>query len=299
MSVPFSQFPLGAVQDGKAFPDHGEFLQQALAWQFQWVEFKYERSLDPQTLLLGKAGQALGRRAADAGIGISVHAPYDEREPINLGDADPAVRRQSRGMVQRSIHFAANVRARYITLHGVYSWLRDVDDTHQLPLRLRIPGAEFEDMRQRFQEDLVWLCSEAAAVNVHLAVENFYDSPLARGKIKFPVRPDHVKQCLRMAPQSVKFMYDLGHGNSLGLHPADYLDMVGPEHVVGTHVHDNDGSKDRHWTLGQGNLDLYGFLHYAKARELSFPLNLEMKNEQDLRQSQQVLRRCIDFVTTP
>ncbi len=290
------QFRLGAVQDNKAFPDHRRFLKQVISWGFLWVEFKYERALDPDNQLLGPLGAELGRMASRAGLGVSVHAPYDEKEPINLGDEDRTVRVNSRRAVRQSLEFAANVGASYVTIHGSYQWFPDADASFQLPLRLRVSQLQYETMRERYLEELSALCWQAKAAGLTMAVENFYDSPLGRGKVKFPVRPDQVRHCLDAIPDNLGFMYDLGHGNSLGMHPADFLDMVGPRHLMGTHIHDNDGSKDQHWVVGEGTIDMLGFLLFAKQRQLTFPLNLELKNEDDLLASRGALQTLLQKI---
>lgn len=74
--------------------------------------------------------------------------------------------------------------------------------------------------------------------------ENVYDpTPDLMVRVAELVKAKNFKLCL-----------DIGHANHFSQIPVlDWVNAFG-SHIGHVHVHDNDGSRDAHWALGQGNI---------------------------------------------
>jgi len=285
---------VGAVQNKEAFPDFFAFLEKARDWGSRWVEFKYERELDPGGRMRNLAGEDLGRLAEKYGIPVSVHAPYNPG--INFGALDREIRTETRERMKACLDFASRVKARYITLHGGYltieaESLPEETGSGQPPyllIRQRIPGEEFENLKQRIFTELRLFMAQAAARGIPVALENLHG--FSDVKARFPITPEDYNECRVKLGEGVCLVYDTGHGNSTGLHIMDYINRVGAGRIAGAHIHDNEGNEDQHLPPGKGNIDFPAFFSYYLSNGLSFPLNLEMRSEKDFELSRFSIR---------
>jgi len=288
---------IGAVQNKKAFPDFFIFLEKAREWSSQWVEFKYERELDPEGRMRGVAGEKLGRLAEKYGIPVSVHAPYNP--DVNLGASDKEVRAYTREQMKACLDFASRIKARFITVHGGYLMLKgfsppEVTDSNQplyLLVRNQVPLREYDSFKQRIFSEIKKFMTQAATRGIPVALENlhgFFDV-----KARFPVTPEDYNECRTKLGEDLYLVYDTGHGNSTGLHIIDYINKVGPGRIAGTHIHDNKGKLDQHLPLGNGNIDFTAFFYNYLSNKWSFPLNLEMRTEEDFASSRLYVRKLL------
>ena len=102
--------------------------------------------------------------------------------------------------------------------------------------------------------------------------------------------PEIHRQILsRLDNPAARFCLDVGHtlafaGNSW----RDWLPELAPW-LGHLHLHDNDGNRDQHLAVGQGNFDFAGLFAYLRQNDLRPTITLEPHQEEDLAKSLAVL----------
>jgi sugar phosphate isomerase/epimerase len=252
---------LGAVQDKDVPGDHLAFCRFARAAGFGWVELKYELRFDAGGRLTASA-ETVRDFAARHGLRLSVHAAYDD---TNIGSPDERVQRASQAAYQRSLYYAARIGARFLTVHGGH-----------LPPADR-SADRLAALRRRTLTNLIALAAAARAMSVTLSVENRH--AFGDEKIRYPVRPAEVLDCLAALGNGACCTIDSGHANSLRheVSLVDFVRRVGPHRVALTHLHDNDGTADQHRIPGDGNVDFTTMMTAWTGEGWTFPLLFEVK----------------------
>lgn len=75
--------------------------------------------------------------------------------------------------------------------------------------------------------------------------------------------------------KGLKIVFDVGHANTTESGPLKYFKKV-KEHVINTHIHDNNGSGDRHLLIGEGNINFKKFLKECKKSNYCGPFIFEI-----------------------
>ncbi len=278
---------IGAVQEKWVFPDHAAFLSQVIAWNFGSVEFKYEVRIDPDGILRGSLGTHLGRIAHEQNIRVSVHAPYDDG--MNLGAVDLALLQETRKRVRYSIEFAERVNAKSLTIHGGFLELGEMHGSEEERgrppyeiARQRAGEKAVAELKARIFEEVGRVVEYGARRGIRVALENLHGFSSTR--VRFPVTPQDFAEC-RKALGKFPIVYDTGHAHSTGLEPTEFISKVGPENIIGTHIHDNDGTGDSHMPVGRGNIRFDLLLRDYIRRGWDFPLNIEVRSVEDFEES--------------
>ena len=287
------QLPIGIVQDKYALPSALEFLNFACQTQVHYAEFKYELALDKSFNLRGPVAETIRRKAEQNNISLSVHAPYNDG--VSLGDPDPEVKERTRDQMRSCLEFAGKIGARYITVHGGFFEIepkQKVTDTLGKPNRFTVKDfvsvQEYADLKKRTIDELGWLIAEAKGYGVKIALENFHD--FSSFKVRFPLVPQDFRECREALGDTFFINYDSGHGHSTGIHILDFIEGVGVQNIIGTHLHDNNQVADEHLPVLEGSIDFQSFFERYLQEGWTFPLNLENKNATDLLKSLEVVR---------
>jgi sugar phosphate isomerase/epimerase len=278
---------IGAVQEKRVFPDHAAFLSQVISWGFDSIEFKYEVRIDPDGMLRGGLGTRLGRIAHDHNIRVSVHAPYDDG--MNLGTSDPSLLQETRKRVKYSIEFAQRVNAKHLTVHGGFLELGKMHDSEEERgcrpyeiARQRAGEKAVSELKARIFEEVGRVMEYGAKRGIKVALENLHG--FSRTRVRFPVTPQDFTEC-REALGKLSIVYDTGHAHSTGLEPTEFISKVGPGDIIGTHIHDNDGTGDLHLPVGRGNIRFDHMLRDYVRLGWNFPLNIEVRSVEDFEES--------------
>lgn len=272
---------VGVVQDKRWDVDFEQLLEWAIENRLGRVEFKYELKADPDGMWRNRGGKRLRQLAERHNIALSVHAPYDD---VNFGTEDPAVLRRSHERMQACLAFSNVIDARHVTMHGGF-FLTDpavvaeneAEDGSERVLR---PGASpeaLEALKRRVFASVRDVVKTAKLLGVPIALENVHD--FTYDKVRFPVTVDDLRQCLVALDGDIGVVFDSGHAHSIGVDVLQFVEEIGAKHIVGTHIHDNDGLTDDHLAPGDGTVDFESFFAAYRERGWRFPLNLEIREQ--------------------
>lgn len=175
----------------------------------------------------------LRRRASEAGVRLSLHAPLHD---LNPASSNPEIEAGSWAELSACVGLAAELEAELLVVHP-----GSVPADHPPSYRLKATA--------RFLYGLHLLADRAAANDVTIALEN-----KQKGTGEDLVRtPDEHLYYLRQVP-SLGACLDFGHMHTLEIDPWAYTTALG-ERLIHVHLHDNTGQHDEHLPLGQGSLD--------------------------------------------
>jgi len=103
-------------------------------------------------------------------------------------------------------------------------------------------------------------------------------------------KEDHISVIKEMNSPNLKIVLDVGHANVYRVPLEDYLKSANP-YLCEIHLHNNDGKKDFHQPLSQGEIKMLDILKLAKELELCVPIILEMDTVEDFEKSFDFLLR--------
>lgn len=168
------------------------------------------------------------------GVGsLLLHAPFNELFPCAI---DPKARELAAARFKQAIDLAKNYGAKKVVIHGGYNpwiyypvWYVEKSIVFWKEFLQEDPGVELV-LENVLEEDPAWL----------LGIVRGVDHP-------------RLRMCL-----------DIGHVNAYSKIPVmDWLEVCAPW-VSHFHIHNNDGTADRHGTLFEGSIPMADFLHRAK-----------------------------------
>jgi sugar phosphate isomerase/epimerase len=188
-------------------------------------------------------GDGLVERLAADGLRFVVHnyfPPPAERFVLNLASPDRDVRERSLRLVERALATAAALGSPLYSVHAGF-----VSDPIGFDGRSFVfePGGDVEAAKERFARSLEWALARARDAGVELIVENNVCTPATRGALLLQT-PDEFEEL-----PGFGILLDTGHLNvsatTLGFDREEFARRLGPR-IRAFHLHDNDGSADRH-----------------------------------------------------
>lgn len=200
----------------------GEVIEE-IAKNFKLWEIVAEHKHHP-----GLATQHLKALLPSYSLKMQVHAPLSD---INIASISESVREASIKEIREAIIFARQIEANIVTLHP----------GHKSPMTMEHEEIVFS----LTSEALPQLTKFAEEMGVRLALENMPDMSVAICK-----KPDEVIQVLTGTNAGVCF--DVGHANT-NQNIDEFFEI---KHLfINVHLHDNDGKRDAHATVGDGNIN--------------------------------------------
>ena len=93
----------------------------------------------------------------------------------------------------------------------------------------------------------------------------------------FPIsRPDDIASFARtLNHPNFKVCLDTGHSLVCGIQPSDAVRMIGGDLLATLHIHDNDGTADKHQLVGDGIMDFGAFVRALDEVSFRGAINLE------------------------
>ena len=167
---------------------------------------------------------------------MGVHAPYFS---VSLAIYDAKVRLPVVERYQQALDFSAAIGARQMVVHSPLDFLG-------APV---FSPRDSQQFRDAYAQTLMPIAQHAAQVGVTLVIENISDrDPQLWRRLAAEVNLD----CVRLSVD-VGHAY-LAHVQHRAPTPDQWLHTGGDllQHV---HLQDNDGYGDRHWAMGDGNLN--------------------------------------------
>ncbi len=195
------------------------------------------------------------RKLADAGLAVTVHAPFMD---LNPGAIDPLIRDTTRRRFDRTLQLAGLFNARQVVFHpGFFRWHYGGRDELWIEASLR------------FWPELI---AQAAAQQCRLALENIFEE-----------YPDTLQTLLdEIDSPWLGHCFDIGHWHLFGkVTLEDWFKALGP-HLHHLHLHDNHGDRDAHLAAGEGSADFAGLFRLLDRQELRPTATLEIHNQESL-----------------
>lgn len=221
--VPFSQlerlFPL--LQKHR--------LQPEIA--FKWPD------LDPS---LHSAVKQAGRRLAEEGLAVTVHAPFMD---LNPGALEPLVREATRRRWMQTLEVAEMLRARLVVLHPGFDRWRY--------------GGQSRPWIDACLEFFPPLLEQAARQQCLLVLENIFEET-----------PDSLATLFQALDSPwLGHCFDVGHWRLFAKCPLERWFASLAPWIRHLHVHDNEGDRDAHMAVGEGDID------FKRVFDLALPLD--------------------------
>lgn len=192
------------------------------------------------------------RKAQDSyNIRFTVHAPFSD---LNIASLNPKIRESSVAQILEAIRICSDLGIRLVTLHPGY----------KSPL-----GAYFMDkVKEMHKKSMIEIDKANEEYGVVLALEN-----LPKMWISLCSNAQEMKELIEGT--NIKICFDVGHAHIAG----EINDLLGlKKDFVNLHLHDNNGEKDKHLVIGEGNIDLKHILEELEGYEGIFVIestNLE------------------------
>ncbi len=188
---------------------------------------------------------------------LQVHAPYGELDEML---ADPTRRDRGLEIVLNYVKFCNAIECPVLVMHVPLRKLR-LEETY----------AEYtERLRESTRSVIRLLDRELTKYGIKIAFENrleqvFGSSPRDIAMLIEEENAENFGICL-----------DTGHANVNKLDPASIVEMYG-KYIIATHVHDNDGSQDKHLPPLTGSISWKKFVQAVRRYCPNVPLILEVE----------------------
>jgi sugar phosphate isomerase/epimerase len=251
-----------------------EHLREIAAHGFETVElFATRTHFDYHSLAaIGDLQQWLG----EAGVSLhAIHAPIGESYrggrwtgPLSLASADANARTHALNEAEQALYIARRVPTALFVVHvGLPRWQRVEPTGAASPGGGELPLTG--DTRDGARRSIDALAAMAAPLGVTIAVEVTQNELSRAGSLVHFVEKD-------LETGDVGICLDFGHAHLDG-DLIDTIDVVS-EHLVTTHVHDNQGRADDHLLPFEGTIDWPGALTGIQKVGYDGPLVLEIES---------------------
>lgn len=194
----------------------------------------------------------IAKYLSSLGVRRTIHAPFQE---LFLGAPDILVRKAAMERLDYAFDIAGLFNPESIVLHLNYEEKRF--------------GFVYAEWIKNIIHNLACFAKKAETMGAMLALENVYEET-----------PDTMREVLsRLSGKNVGCCLDVGHVNAFS-HAAlrQWLAKTG-EFIRQFHLHDNDGRKDAHWPIGDGNIDFSRVARYISSAKHAVLVTLEPHTE--------------------
>jgi len=183
--------------------------------------------------------------------------PRLEGKIFDLASLDSQVRRFSIEEVEKSFQMAKQLGARIVTVHGGFC-----RNQEQYPKNLDALRNSLEELNGYANE--VKLCLENLPVTDHFG-----------NKVEeIPKSPEDLNSLVKDL-DNVGVTLDTGHANTIA--PLwNFLDRLYFDKIWNIHAHNNNGDRDNHLLLEEGNIDFWSFINTLKKRNYKGYFNIEL-----------------------
>lgn len=170
-----------------------------------------------------------GAAFTEHGLVPQVHAPICD---WNIGAMSDRLREASLQETLDTIDAAVEIGAKVVTVHpGLAS--------------MAVPGLE-ERAAARARESVRAIARHVDGMGVSIGIENMPNPPFFLGRTA-----EQLASIVDGTDLGITF--DIGHANTTG--QIDAMIDLFRDRIVNIHIHDNDGDRDAHMTIGDGSID--------------------------------------------
>jgi sugar phosphate isomerase/epimerase len=195
------------------------------------------------------AVQRAGQRLRDAGLDVTVHAPFMD---LNPGALEPLVREATLQRFRQTLQAAELLHARLVVFHPGFDRWRY--------------GGQSQPWIDACLDFWPPLLEQAAAQRCLMVLENIFEET-----------PDTLLAVLSTLDSPwLGHCFDVGHWRLFSKTSlADWFAALGPwlRHL---HLHDNRGDRDAHLAIGEGDIDFPGLFKQVKTLTGAPSMTLEI-----------------------
>lgn len=195
----------------------------------------------------------LGQYLAQAGLQVTVHAPFYD---LNPGALEPLVQEATQRRFRQSLNAASSLGARLVVFHPGYD-------------RWKYGGQDHLWLEQSLA---FWppLLEEAKKLGLLVALENIFEpNPDLLGTLLDTLSVPHFGHC-----------FDVGHWRLFAeTEMTDWFARLGPR-LLHLHLHDNFGRADDHLPVGAGNIDFSELFSLLRGLDTAPTMTLEVNDRQ-------------------
>ena len=200
----------------------------------------YQRFCNTETELFSASADEFERMVAcdrklieDCGLEVfQTHGPW--RYPPRDGSEEERAERFEK--MSKAVYGTALLGCSRFVIHPIMPW-----------------GTGAQELQQLYDINLEFMSRLAEVGSQHNVVICLENMPM----FNFPMAPPAV--CLELAKDVnspwLKLCLDTGHCTTQQVNPADAVRMIGKDMLYALHIHDNDGTDDKHWVPFTGIID--------------------------------------------
>lgn len=197
----------------------------------------------------------------------SIHSPICD---TNIASLNERMREASVDEMISVMECAVKMDISTVTIHpGIYS--------------LAIPNMRNASVEQA-RISLKQLEREANDLGIVPAIENMPNFPIMMGQTA-----EELGELIDGT--DLKICFDIGHANTT-CQTDEFIEMF-KDSIVNIHIHDNNGDRDAHMTVGDGNIDFDSVL--SKLKSYSGKYIIESKTFESAIASKRYLEESFDF----
>lgn len=186
---------------------------------------------------------------------LTVHAPFMDMNP---GAVDPMVRSVTLVRFRQLLNVAAILKPRVAVFHAAYD-------------RWRYSGRK-DIWLENGLDTWSKVMDFSAKIGLRVAVENVFDED-----------PEALSLLIeKIADPDFGFCFDAGHFNLFSTVPMERWFGALGRHLLEVHLHDNDGTADSHWAVGEGKIDFDQFFSLLKEQSPAPVFTIEAHDKDDV-----------------
>lgn len=199
---------------------------------------------------------------------FSIHAPLSD---INIASLNPTIRKTSNSQIIEAIEIASELDIKRVTMHP----------GHLSPLGFHAP----EKVKKINEESIHMIGKRALDHGITLCLENMPNMTITLCR--------SAEQLLQIiADTNIKICFDVGHANTTNQIDKflSYADLF-----ANVHLHDNDGTGDKHQTIGDGNIEFHHVMSSLHGK-YNGDYVIEMRNLEDAIKSKGILEAILNDI---
>ncbi len=221
-------------------------------WRMNCEVVLDHRALD---IFAKKDFRNIAKCIARCGVRCTIHAPFQE---LFLGAPDILVRKAAIERLKYAFDIASLFKPESIVLHLNYEEKRF--------------GFVYAEWFKNIIPNLAVFAKKAEAMGAVLSLENVYEES-----------PDTMREVVsRLSAKNVGCCLDVGHVNAFSNATLRQWFARTGEFIRQFHLHDNDGKKDAHAPIGDGNIDFSHVARYISSAKHSVLVTLEPHTEENI-----------------
>ncbi|MCF7914037.1 MAG: sugar phosphate isomerase/epimerase [Spirochaetaceae bacterium] len=256
-----------------------EILEIVSAHGFSAVEFK------DQFPFFEEMSSKEKRKARDIieknKLFCSVHLPFVD---MNLSAFDSDLRMAAVQVMKKSLQHAVEIGAQVVTVHGGN-------------VNILNYGDEWIEVSEEFTlKSLKELMELSNEISIRLSIENLHEFSDRLKRVHS--RPEALLRTYRTLNQKTGFTFDIGHAHSTSIKPERFVEGLGPQNILLSHIHDNNGKDDQHKAVGEGSINFKMFFEKYVKEKWKFPLVIETRTFQQALVSKERIELMLKNETT-